>query len=335
MTFHKSRDPELLPGADQESDCQPEIPAPEAVSNEDDHDDAHEHDVTWDALEDGVAGTEETLLNWRKKQSGWAHTLERVALAVEKPVNKLIGNNRLNPLYHTGPIAIFLLMVVAGTGIYLFLFFHYGFDASYEAVVKFNSQFIARTMRAAHRYASGALVITTLLHAYRTLFMERFRGPRWLAWVTGIVLTAVIWLAGVTGYWMVWDVRAQLINESFITFLQRFTPWAAAYVAKLVEVEQSGDSWPVLLTILAVHVLLTLMAVGFFWLHVRRLKRAKWFPETHWMVGIAAVLLVASIVFPLAILPGPKGHVAAGENRPGCLYPARHRSVFACSASGD
>jgi ferredoxin len=302
MTFHKNRDPELLPGANPDEDCQPVTTQVEEAAD-DDHDDAHEHDVTWDALENGAAGTEETLLDWRKKQSGWAHALERVALAVEKPVNKLIGNNRLNPLYHTGPIAIFLLMVVTGTGIYLFLFFHYGFNESYEAVALFNEQFIARTIRAVHRYASGALVITTLLHAYRTLFMERFRGPRWLAWVTGIVLTAIIWLAGVTGYWLIWDVRAQLINESFINFLQRFTPWAAAYVAKLVEVEQSGNSWPVLLTILGIHVLLTLMAIGFFWLHVRRLKRAKWFPETHWMAGIVVLLLVASIVFPLTILP--------------------------------
>lgn len=249
------------------------------------------------------SGADQSLQNWRRKQSGWAHGLERVALAVEKPVNKLIGNKRLNPLYHMGPIAIFLLMVVAGTGIYLFLFFHYGFNASYEAVVNFNSQFIARTMRAIHRYASGALVITTLLHAYRILFMERFRGPRWLAWITGILLTAIIWLAGVTGYWLVWDVRAQLINESFINFLERFTPWTAVYVAKLVTLEQADDSWPVLLTILGVHVLLTLIAAGFFWLHVRRLKRAKWFPETHWMVGIAVVLILAAIVFPLTILP--------------------------------
>jgi len=302
MTFHKNRDPELLPGADQDEDCQPELLQIEQ-SLEDDHDEAHEHEVTWDELESGETGTNQSIQNWRRKQSRWAYALECIALAIEKPINSVIGNNRLNPLYHTGPIAIFLLMVIAGTGIYLFLFFHYGFDASYEAVVNFNSQFIARTMRAIHRYASGALVITTLLHAYRTLFMEHFRGPRWLAWITGIVLTAIIWLAGVTGYWMVWDVRAQLINESFINLLERFTPWAAAYVAKLVTVEQSGESWPILLTILGIHVLLTLIAGGFFWLHVRRLKRAKWFPETHWIVGISVVLILAAIVFPLTILP--------------------------------
>ena len=83
MTFHKNRDPELLPGADQDEDCQPKALQIENPL-EDDHDEAHEHGVTWDELESGAAGTDQSLQNWRRKQSGWAHALERVALAVEK-----------------------------------------------------------------------------------------------------------------------------------------------------------------------------------------------------------------------------------------------------------
>lgn len=245
----------------------------------------------------------EPLSRWRRRPARWALWLEWAALALERPVNQLIGNARLNPFYHTGPIALFLLLVVGGTGFYLFLFFHYGFDASYEAVAQYDTQFIARTMRAVHRYASGALVITTLLHALRTLFMERFRGQRWLAWVTGMVLTFLIWLAGVSGYWLVWDSRAQLINNGFVRFLERWTPWAADYVVWLAEAELGGKSWPVLLLLLAVHVLLFLVAAGFFWLHIRRLQRPKWLPDLHWMVGISIVLLLAAVLFPLAMLP--------------------------------
>ena len=104
-----------------------------------------------------------------------------------------------------------LLLIVGLTGLYLFFFFQYGYEASYNAVARMESQFIARTIRAVHRYASGAVVIVTLLHAYRMLFLEKFRGPRWLAWLTGVVLTAVLWFAGVTGYWLIWDERAVLI----------------------------------------------------------------------------------------------------------------------------
>ncbi|MCP4362416.1 MAG: hydrogenase iron-sulfur subunit, partial [Chloroflexi bacterium] len=246
---------------------------------------------------------EATLQAWQRRPSTWATWLEKIGLVMEKPANQLIGNTRLNPFYHTGAIAVFLLLVVGGTGFYLFLFFHYGFWASYDSVAQYDNQFIARTMRAVHRYASGALVITTMLHAYRTLFLEQFRGPRWLAWVTGIVLTIIFWLAGVTGYWLVWDTRAQLINDSFIRFLNRFTPWETAYVMGLIKAEMTDKSWPILLIILAVHVLLFLIAAGFFWLHVRRLQRPQWFPELHWMAGMSIVLAVAAIAFPLTMLP--------------------------------
>lgn len=296
----KVKDPELLPGTNPDTDCQPP-PEPLITPALDEEEEEHVHAVTWGALENGADG--HSLDSWRQRPSRWAVWLEKAALAVEKPVNRMIGNQRLNPFYHTGAIALFLLLVVGLTGFYLFLFFQYGYEASYESVARYDNQFIARAVRAIHRYASGALVITTLLHAYRTLFMEQFRGPRWLAWVTGIALTGIIWLAGVTGYWLLWDTRAQLINDSFIRFLAAFTPWAAGYVALLTEAEITGKSWPILLVILAVHVLLFLVAALFFWLHIRRLKRAKWLPETHWLAGLTLLLIAVGIAFPLTMLP--------------------------------
>ena len=198
-----------------------------------------------------------------------------------------------------------LLVIVALTGFFLFLFFQYGFDASYNAVLtRIENPFIARTVRAIHRYASGALVITTLLHAYRTLFMERFRGPRWLAWVTGIVITALLWFAGVTGYWLIWDQRAQLINDAFVDFLQTATPFAAAYMVTVTQsAEYNGVSWSIFLVIFAVHVILTLIVAAFYWFHIKRLNRPKWLPPVFWVVGVGVVVLLVSLLFPAGMLP--------------------------------
>ena len=234
----------------------------------------------------------------------WTQQLERLALGVEGVVNRLIGNGRLNPFYHTDTIAVFLLAVVGLTGIYIFLFFQYGFDASYHAVAtRIEEPIIARIMRAIHRYASGALVITVLLHAFRTLFMERFRGPRWLAWLTGIAMTFILWLAGITGYWLIWDQRSQLINDHFIRFLEQTTPWATAYHLTLLRAEISDQSWPILFLILIAHILLFLVVAGFFWLHIRHLRKPRWLPEMPWMAGATAVLLIIAIIFPLGLLP--------------------------------
>lgn len=239
------------------------------------------------------------LERWRQRRWTASTWLERLALAIEHPVNRLIGNTQLNPFYHTGTIAVFLLGVVAVTGFYIFLFYQYGFEASHYAVMtRIETPFIARLVRAIHRYASGALVITTLLHAYRMLFMERFRGPRWLAWLTGIFMTFILWLAGITGYWLVWDERAQLINEHFIDFLAQVTQYAPRYLAILFDAERTGESWPLFFLLLVIHVALFLLTAVLTYLHLRHLKRPRWIPEAHWMIGAGVVLLVVSAFFP-------------------------------------
>lgn len=303
--LRKKEEPELLPGAVLEEDCQPVSAVNSALLTLDDEedDDDHEHSVTWTA----VSHTPESgdlLGRWQRKPAAWAVWLERMTLWLERPFNSLTGTRQLNPFYHTGTIAVLLTLVVGLTGFYIFLFYKYGFEESYLSVLRMNDMVITRTMRAVHRYASGALVVTTLLHAYRTLFMERFRGQRWLAWVTGIVLTILIWLAGVTGYWLVVDARAQLITDGFVRFLRTVTPaWADGFVLWLTRADLSGTSWPIMLILLALHVALFLVVAYFFYLHIRRLSRARWLPDMHLVIGTVAVLIVVAIFFPLRNLP--------------------------------
>lgn len=307
MLSRKPKDSELLPGANPDQDCQtpqaaPPAAPPQGDADEDDQD--HEHDVTWGALEERDSGDVVRLEAWQPQRSRWARGLERVALAVERPFNRITGSTQLNPFYHTGPIAVFLLALVGLTGFYLFLFYQYGFGASYRAVsTRIEGQLIARAVRAVHRYASGTLVIVTLLHAYRTLFMERFRGPRWLAWVTGFAMTVLLWLAGVTGYWLVWDQRAQLIYDRFVDFLQAATGLAPRFMAAIARAQATETSWPIFLVILGVHVLLFLIVALFFWYHVRRLQRTRWLPTGYWIIAVGIVVVVVSALFPLGMLP--------------------------------
>ena len=238
---------------------------------------------------------------WFPLPEPWAQRLEQAALAVERPINRLIGNTQLNPFYHTGTIAVFLLGIVAATGFYLFLFFQYGFDASYNSVAtRIEEPIIARTIRAVHRYASGALVVTSFLHAFRMLFMERFRGPRWLAWISGIAITFILWLDGITGYWLVWDQRAQLITEHFATL---FGQAEAGYRLTLLRADLYDNSWPLMFGLFAVHILLFVVVALFFWLHIRHLSRPRWLPEGVWMAGAVLVLLLISLLFPSGMLP--------------------------------
>ncbi len=276
-------------------------PAPDAAGARTGSASAGHHDhLTWFTVPTPPA--EASVAAWTPRRGRWAVALERVALASEGLVGRLT-TPQFNPLYHTGTIAFLLLLLIGLTGLYLFFFFQYGYDASYNAVARMESQFIARTVRAIHRYASGAVVIVTLLHAYRMLFLEKFRGPRWLAWLTGVVLTAVLWFAGVTGYWLIWDERAVLINDAFSRALAALTSWNPAFMVYLSEAGAAGRSWILFLVILAVHVILFLVAIGFFYLHIVRLRRPKWLPPMPWLIGISIVLLLAGLLLPVGLLP--------------------------------
>ena len=230
------------------------------------------------------------------------NAFESISLRLEAPINWLIHDPRFNPLYHTGTITIFLLVVILFTGIYLTMFYPFGFTFSYLAVSKIEANFTGRIIRAMHRYASDAAVIFGLLHGWRTFFQDRFRGPRWLAWVTGVGMAFVVWLIGITGYWLIWDDRAQILNQSLFNILGNFKG-GQTFIVDFIVGEAAGTGWVFMMFIIALHVGLSALTAGFLWMHLKRMSRAKWMPPKYWMIISVFVLLLSSILFPLGMLP--------------------------------
>ena len=220
----------------------------------------------------------------------------------EAPINWLVNDPRFNPLYHTGTITIFLLIVILLTGIYLTMFYPFGFAISYNAVADIESNLIGRVIRAMHRYASDAAVIFGLLHGWRTFFQDRFRGPRWLAWVSGVGMAVVVWFIGITGYWLIWDERTQLLNQSLFNILGGFKSGQAFIVDYMIG-DAAGNGWVFMMLVIVLHVGLSALTAYFLWLHLKRMSRAKWLPPKYWMVISVFVLLLSAALFPLGMLP--------------------------------
>lgn len=244
-------------------------------------------------------------VNWPLRQGNalrrLLNLLERFSLALERPIARLVGSPHWNPLYHTGTITLFALLVVLFTGIYLTLFLQFGFVETYQAIAKIETNPLGRFMRALHRYASVVSVVAALLHAWRTLFMDRFRGPRWLAWVSGVLLLVLLWGAGLTGYWLIFDERAQLFNQALIDWLSGSSA-GVAFLNRFMLTEAAGGGWLFVLGVLTVHIVLSVVVGLFFYLHIKRLRRAKILPPRYWMALLAAPLLLASIFVPVGML---------------------------------
>ena len=102
--------------------------------------------------------------------------LQWLFLRVEDVFNRAFGD-RLNPLYHLGAITFFLFWVVAGSGLYLYVFFETGVASAYARWRRTHHQWFAGgILRSLHRYASDAMVVTMLLHLLRHFAFDRFRA---------------------------------------------------------------------------------------------------------------------------------------------------------------
>ena len=234
--------------------------------------------------------------------------LERLTLRAEAPLRRFIGSNRLNPLPHAGSISVFLFAVVFLTGVYLTLFYEFGFEASYQAVAEMEAHPIQRVIRAIHRYASAALVLTTIVHGWRTFVMRRFGGPRRWRWASGVWALLAVWIAGVTGYWLIWDVRAQALTEAAASLLERTGLGARLLFGWLTD---STTGWPFILTIWLIHLLVSVGIGWLLWKHLRR-TRHRWIPPRQWMWIMGGALLVASIVWPAGMLAMADPQVLVG-----------------------
>ncbi len=228
--------------------------------------------------------------------------LEKLTLRAERPVGKAVGSPRLNPLYHTGTITVYLFVIVFLTGIYLTAFFQYGFEDSYLAVEGIEANFVGRLVRAAHRYASVALVVTSLLHGWRTFFQDRFRGARWLAWVTGVAMMLLLWVIGVTGYWLIWDERAEVINGVFARAVEGTTVGLDFLIDNVLS-PVAGSGWPFLLLLFLIHIGLSILVGYFIYLHLKRLNRPQLLPPRFWMILIGGSLGIVSLVWPVGMIP--------------------------------
>ena len=65
----------------------------------------------------------------------------------------------------------------------------------------------------------------------------------------------------------------------------------------------AGTGWPFLLLIFLVHFSLSLAVAVMIWFHGRHLSRPVWLPNSTWTGIVGGSLLIASLVFPLGMIP--------------------------------
>ncbi len=230
----------------------------------------------------------------RRLDTGW-HGLDRLIHGAIPPA--------LNPLGQLGAIANTCLIIAVITGIVLLFWYTPSVHHAYESLEKVRtSSWLGQMMRSLHRYSSDGCLLFILLHAARIVCQRRFTGPRWLAWTTGILLLSLVWFVGWTGYWLVWDVRAQHAALGTARFIDRLPIFAEPLSRSFL----TDASVPSLLFFLIFFVhMLAPLAVGVgIWMHLMRVNRSRFIAGRAMTLWILGSLVALSALLP-AFSAGP------------------------------
>lgn len=243
------------------------------------------------------------------KPSDWAPLrlaktgLRRLFDWLERGAERLFSP-ALNPIAQLGAISFFLFWVVAVSGVYLFIFFDTGVVNAYSSVEWISGAhwYHAGVMRSFHRYASDLMVVSMVLHLLREFSLDRYRGVRWFSWFTGVPLIWFLYMSGITGYWLVWDVLAQYVALVSAKLLDVVPIFGEPLARNFLTPQHLSSRFFSLLVFL--HIAIPLILLLGMWIHIQRISRPKVNPPRLLAALVLAALLAVALWKP-ALSQGP------------------------------
>lgn len=220
-----------------------------------------------------------------------------------------------NPLLNLGALGFFFYWIITASGIYVYIFFDTGVTQAYGSIeyMTRDQWYAAGVMRSLHRYASDGLIVVMLLHFIREFALDRYRGVRWFSWITGVFVLVMVYVAGITGYWLVWDRLAQYVAIVSTEWLDHLPIFGEPIARNFLSPDALDSRFFTLLVFL--HIAIPLIALVLLWLHLQRVSKPRINPPRGLTVGVFASLLALSLVHPalsqgpadLAMVPGALG----------------------------
>lgn len=229
----------------------------------------------------------------------YTDSLQRATLWIEKGLNTLFSQ-KYNPFYYHGALPNFFIWALFLTGLLLFAYYQPTLANAYASVhyITYELPF-GNLFRAMHRYASDGMMIFVILHMLRVWFTDRYREYRILPWITGVILLAITFIIGLSGYLMIWDQEA--VTLANITFnLLKSLPVVGAPVAEAIMAGKVISDYT-MTRFMFLHLGIPLLMMFMLWLHYLRITRPVSEPPLPLVVMMAGGLFIVSAVFPVGL----------------------------------
>ncbi len=220
-----------------------------------------------------------------------------------------------NPLLNLGALGFFFYWIITVSGIYVYIFFDTGVTNAYSSIEYMTHEqwYLAGIMRSLHRYASDGLIIVMMTHLVREFSRDRYRGVRWFSWVTGVPIMIMVFIAGISGYWLVWDQLAQYVAIVSTEWLDLLPIFGEPIARNFMSPEALESRFFTLMIFM--HIAIPLIALTILWIHLQRVTKPRINPPRGLALSVFASLMVLSLVHPalsqppadLSIVPGTVG----------------------------
>jgi quinol-cytochrome oxidoreductase complex cytochrome b subunit len=242
--------------------------------------------------------------------SNYTEGLNKTQLKLEDMVNA-ITTSKYNPFYYHGALPQFYLWVLFLSGLLLFAYYIPIIDSAYDSSRIINAwtsvEYITKTIpfgaviRALHRYAGDAMVVTIVLHALRVWFTDRYRQYRWVQWISGVVLLIGVLFIGQTGYYLVWDERSLLLTRMTASSFEALPIIGSTLKQWFLNGSEITNF--TMANFLFIHIGFSFALLFGLWVHYVRMQRPVITPPPVINYILVAILLVFVALFPITSGP--------------------------------
>ena len=240
------------------------------------------------------------------------HLVQAPFQRCEEAFDRFFGGKD-NPLRHLGALGLFLLWIIVGSGIYLYIVIDTGVDQVYESIgdISRDQWYFGGLLRSLHRYASDGFMLVMGLHLVREWAFGRYYGFRLYSWVTGVPLLWLMFFSGIGGYWIVWDRLAQFSAVASTELLDWLPIFSTPAARNFLTPDAISDRFFTVLVF--IHLGVPLLLILGLWAHVHRISRIDHFPARRLALGTLVALLVLALARPaVSDAPADLSIVATG-----------------------
>jgi cytochrome b6 len=175
------------------------------------------------------------------RRPGWYRWLdERYQLGAleEFARKKTVPVHKHSYWYFFGGVALFLFIIQVVSGALLLVYYRADADAAFESVQFIMSRVqFGWLVRSIHVWSANLMVFAVVVHMFSVFFLDAYRKPRELTWLTGIGLLVLSLAFGFSGYLLPWN-EISLFATKVGTDMVAAVPFAGTFLLRLL---RGGD----------------------------------------------------------------------------------------------